>query len=240
MIQDWELLATGVYRCRLAFLDVTVGLVLGRDGALLIDSGTTFDEANAIDADVRQFDQRGVRYLVLTHDHFDHVLGSAVFSDADVYAMPAVAETMAHRTDYLRSHALSYGAAPADIDAVVAAIRVPQRLVGQADIDLGDRTVEVAHPGIGHTDHDLIVRVPGLSETDPTVLFCGDLVEESGDPSMDKGSDVEQWAATMDRLLAAGGPDAVYVPGHGAVVDADFVRRQQDWLRTVNQDNAAL
>ena len=53
MNQDWESLATGVYRCRLAFLDVTVGLVLGSEGALLIDSGTTFEEARSIEADVR-------------------------------------------------------------------------------------------------------------------------------------------------------------------------------------------
>ncbi|MYX45135.1 MBL fold metallo-hydrolase, partial [Streptomyces sp. SID89] len=33
-----------------------------------------------------------------------------------------------------------------------------------------------------------------------------------------------------DRLLELGGPDAVYVPGHGAVVDADFVRAQRDAL----------
>jgi hypothetical protein len=45
MNQTWEALAAGVYRCRLAFLDVTVGLILGREGVLLIDSGTTFDEA---------------------------------------------------------------------------------------------------------------------------------------------------------------------------------------------------
>jgi hypothetical protein len=36
---------------------------------------------------------------------------------------------------------------------------------------------------------------------------------------------------TLDRVLAVGGPDAVYGPGHGAVVDADFIRRQQQWLR---------
>ena len=30
--------------------------------------------------------------------------------------------------------------------------------------------------------------------------------------------------------LDAGGPDAVYVPGHGAVVDAAFVERQRRWL----------
>jgi glyoxylase-like metal-dependent hydrolase (beta-lactamase superfamily II) len=228
--QTWEPLATGVYRCRLAFLDVTVGLVLGRNGVLLIDSGTTFDEARGIDADVRTFDERGVSHLVLTHDHFDHILGSAVFVDAAVYCMPAVAETMAHRTDHIRAHALSYGAAPAAIDDVIAAIRVPRHLVTRADIDLGDRTVEVVFAGVGHTDHDLVVRVPGLRETDPTVLFCGDLVEESADPAVTEESDATQWSATMDRLLALGGPDGIYVPGHGAVVDADFVRRQQQWL----------
>ncbi|MCV7225594.1 MBL fold metallo-hydrolase [Mycolicibacterium komossense] len=231
MNQSWEPLATGVYRCRLAFLDVTVGMVLGRDGAVLIDSGTTLDEARGIDADVRTFDDRGVSHLVLTHDHFDHVLGSAVFVDAGVYAMTAVAETMAHRTDYLRTHALGYGAAPADIDAVIAAIRLPQHLVERALIDLGDRTVELVHPGVGHTDHDLVVRVPGLRDTDPTVLFCGDLVEESADPAVGDDSDPAQWVTTMERLLALGGADGVYVPGHGAVVDADFVRRQQQWLR---------
>ena len=26
-------------------------------------------------------------------------------------------------------------------------------------------------------------------------------------------------------------PEAIYVPGHGRVVDAEFVRRQRDWLR---------
>jgi glyoxylase-like metal-dependent hydrolase (beta-lactamase superfamily II) len=231
MNQTWEPLAAGVYRCRLAFLDVTVGLILGRDGALMIDSGTTFDEARSIDADVRCFDDRGVSHLVLTHDHFDHILGSTVFAGAAVHAMPAVAETMAHRTGYLREHALSYGAAAADIDAVISAVRLPQHLGSRASIDLGDRTVEVEHPGVGHTDHDLVVRVPPSRETDPTVVFCGDLVEESGDPAVGPESDPVRWAVTLDRVLTVGGPDAVYVPGHGAVVDAEFVRRQQQWLR---------
>jgi glyoxylase-like metal-dependent hydrolase (beta-lactamase superfamily II) len=46
---DWERLADGVLRCRLPFLDVTVGVVCGRDGAVLIDSGTTLTGA-AVDA----------------------------------------------------------------------------------------------------------------------------------------------------------------------------------------------
>jgi glyoxylase-like metal-dependent hydrolase (beta-lactamase superfamily II) len=63
------------------------------------------------------------------------------------------------------------------------------------------------------------------------VVFTGDLVEESGDPYIDADSDLPAWPATLDRLLAIGGPGAIYVPGHGKVVDAEFVRRQRDWLR---------
>jgi glyoxylase-like metal-dependent hydrolase (beta-lactamase superfamily II) len=61
-------------------------------------------------------------------------------------------------------------------------------------------------------------------------VFCGDLVEESNDPFIDAESDTTAWPATLDQLLSAGGADAVYVPGHGASVDARFVRRQQQWL----------
>jgi glyoxylase-like metal-dependent hydrolase (beta-lactamase superfamily II) len=73
--------------------------------------------------------------------------------------------------------------------------------------------------------------VPPLRDTDPTVVFCGDRVEESGDPAVGPESDTAQWAVTLDRVLTVGRPDAVYVPGHGAVVDAEFVRLQQRWLR---------
>ena len=96
-------------------------------------------------------------------------------------------------------------------------------------VDLGDRTVSIRHPGRGHTDHDLIAVIIG---SDRPVVFCGDLVEESGDASVDADSDPVAWPVTLDRVIDAGGADAVFLPGHGAVVDAAFIRRQQGWLRT--------
>ncbi|MDT5279543.1 MAG: hypothetical protein QOJ20_738 [Mycobacterium sp.] len=105
----------------------------------------------------------------------------------------------------------------------------PEHRVTSAVVDLGDRTVSVSHPGRGHTGHDLIAVVTG---SDRPVVFCGDLVEESGDPAIDADSDPMVWPATLERVLEGGGEDAVFVPGHGAVVDAAFVRRQRDWLRT--------
>ncbi|OBH87506.1 MULTISPECIES: MBL fold metallo-hydrolase [unclassified Mycobacterium] len=225
----WERLTATVHRCRLRFCDVTVGLVWGRTGVMLIDSGTTLAEAAAIDADVRRLTGRPVSHIVLTHKHFDHVLGSALFTDADVYCAPEVVEYLTSGTDRMREHALQYGADAAALDRTIAALRPPRHGVYDAAIDLGDRTVTVAHPGRGHTTSDLVVIAPG-GDADPDVVFTGDLIEESADPFIDADSDLTAWPATLDRLLAIGGPDARYVPGHGNVVDAGFVRRQRDWL----------
>jgi glyoxylase-like metal-dependent hydrolase (beta-lactamase superfamily II) len=227
----WEQLAKGVHRARLPFLDVTVGVVRGSAGVLLVDTGTTLAEAAAIDADVRALTTQRVTHIVLTHYHFDHILGSPQFEAAAVYAAPQVAHAMTARAAWLRADALRHGAEPNQVDRAIAALRPPDHQVWEALIDLGDRIATVSHPGPGHTGHDLTVAVTPIDPVDPPVVFCGDLVEESGDPAVDTDSDTKAWPATLDRVLQAGGPDAIFVPGHGAVVGADFIRGQQDWLR---------
>jgi glyoxylase-like metal-dependent hydrolase (beta-lactamase superfamily II) len=227
----WERLTPSVHRCRLPFCDVTIGLVRGRARALLVDTGTTLTEAAAIDEDVRALTGRPVTHIVLTHKHFDHVLGSSLFAGADIYCAPEVVDYLKSARDQIRDHALSYGADTAEIDRAIAALRPPRQGVYDAAIDLGDRTVTITHLGRGHTTSDLVVVVPGLGHgTDRVVVFTGDLVEESADPFIDADSDVAAWPATLDRVLAIGGADAIYVPGHGKVVDAAFIRRQRAWL----------
>ena len=225
---EWEQLADRVYRCRLPFLDVTVGLVHGAAAVLLIDCGTTLAEARGIAEDVRELTGAEVTHLVMTHHHFDHILGSGGFPGVQTYAAAPVAEALSTGIDAVRAYALQYGADPGDLDRAIAAVRVPDHVIENVDIDLGDRSVRVEHLGRGHTDHDLIVVVP-TSGPGP-VVFCGDLIEESADPAIDDGSDVAAWPQTLERVLAIGGDDARYVPGHGAVVNAEFVRRQRDWL----------
>ena len=228
----WENLAEDVWRTRLPFLDVTVGAVRGEHGVLLVDAGTTLAETRGIRADVETLTGTRVRWIVFTHSHFDHVLGSAGFPDAEVYCAPGVAAAIEEEVaggKRLRDEALHHGADAHELDETVAALRVPaphQIRDTEHVVDLGIRTVTVTHPGSGHTDHDLVVLVPG----DPTVVFCGDLVEESGDPAVGPDSDLGGWPHALDTLVRSAGEDAVYVPGHGAVVDANFVRRQRQWL----------
>ena len=231
MRHNWERLTGSVHRCRLPFCDVTIGLVRGETGALVVDSGTTLVEASAVAADIERIAGRPVTHVVLTHKHFDHVLGSSVFDGAEILCASQVVEYLSSATDCLRADALSYGADAAEVDHAIAALKPPRRGIHDAVIDLGDRTVTVTHLGHGHTTADLVVVVPAPDGgDDPVVVFAGDLVEESADPDIDADSDVAAWPATLDRLLAISGPDAIYVPGHGSVVDAEFVRRQRDWL----------
>ncbi|WP_167102166.1 MBL fold metallo-hydrolase [Mycobacterium sp. DL592] len=232
MYYEWESPAPGVHRCRLPFLDVTVGLVHGRDGVVLIDCGTTLLEAAQLSSDIADITGAAVTHIVMTHHHFDHILGAPGFGGAISYAPPAVARALTTGIGEVRAHALQYGADAGELDRAIAAARAPDHVITEVDLDLGDRTIRVEHPGRGHTDHDLVVVVAPVGAQHRTVVFCGDLVEESADPAINAESDVRAWIGTLDRLLALGGPDAIYIPGHGAAVDAAFVARQRDWLTT--------
>ena len=59
------------------------------------------------------------------------------------------------------------------------------------------------------------------------MLLAGDLVEESGPPAYGVDCYPMDWPVTLDLVLGLVGRDTVVVPGHGALVDRDFVEQQR-------------
>lgn len=221
----WEHLAPGVARRRLPHLDVTIGLVVGADGVLLVDTGSTLREGAELRAQAEALTGRPVTHVVLTHGHFDHVFGTAAFPDAEVYGHRALGEVLRRDGDALRADAVAHGTDAAEAAGAAEALRGPSRpVIDRVALDLGGRPVLLVHPGRGHTGHDLVVLVPGATASDPSVVFCGDLVEESGPAQAGPDAFPAEWPTTIDALLTLGGETARYVPGHGAVVDARFLR----------------
>ena len=107
-------------------------------------------------------------------------------------------------------------------------IELPNRtLTNDVTVDLGGRQALLHHPGRGHTDHDIVVEI-----ADAGVTFVGDLVEQGAPPSFDDAYPLE-WPGTLDNLLERAG--SVIVPGHGDVVDSDFVVRQRVDIAEVAQ-----
>jgi glyoxylase-like metal-dependent hydrolase (beta-lactamase superfamily II) len=224
----WERVAAGVGRCRLPGWDCTAGLVLGEGTALMVDAGSSLAEGARLRAEAQELAGRRVTHLALTHPHFDHVFGASAFAGAELYAAVGMDAVLAHDREELRLDAIRNGLPAAEAEEAADSLPLPRHLVsGEWTLDLGDgRQALLANVGPGHTAHDLAVLVPGR----PEVVFCGDLVEESGDPQAGPDAVPSRWPAALDRLLSLGGDDALYVPGHGAVVDAAFVRAQRDAL----------
>ncbi|MFE5033483.1 MBL fold metallo-hydrolase [Streptomyces sp. NPDC056683] len=224
----WERVAEGVGRCRLPGWDCTAGLVLGAGTALMVDAGSSLAEGARLRTEAQALADRRVTHLALTHPHFDHVFGAAAFAGAAVYAAVGAEGVLGYDREELRLDAIRNGLPAGEAEEAADALPLPRHLVsGEWTLDLGDgRQALLANVGPGHTPHDLAVLVPG----DPEVVFCGDLVEESGDPQAGPDAVPSRWPAALDRLLSLGGDRALYVPGHGAVVDAAFVRAQRDAL----------
>ncbi|MBV7697669.1 MBL fold metallo-hydrolase [Streptomyces sp. TRM70350] len=226
----WERLAAGAGRCRLPGWDCTVGLVVGRGAALLIDAGSSLAEGARLRAQAEALAGHRVTHLALTHPHFDHVLGAAAFAGAEVFGAVGIDAVLGGRRgrEELRADAVHHGLDAAAAQEAADTLVPPRHLVsGEWTLDLGPgRQVLLANVGPAHTAYDLAVLVPG----EPEVVFCGDLVEESGEPQAGPDAVPSHWPDALDRLVSFGGEDALYVPGHGAVVDAAFVRRQRDAL----------
>ncbi|WP_097881724.1 MBL fold metallo-hydrolase [Streptomyces sp. st140] len=224
----WERLGNGVGRRRLPGWDATVALVAGAEGVLLYDTGSTLREGVELRRQAEALLGRRVTHIALSHPHFDHVLGTAAFAGVQVYGSAGLTALLRDEEQALYGDAVRQGVPEDEAARSADTLVVPhQEVHGERTLDLGGgRRVLLADLGPAHSSHDLAVVVPG-SDGEPPVVLCGDLVEESGEPQAGPDADPARWPAALERLLELGGEDALYVPGHGAVVDAAFVRKQR-------------
>ena len=226
----WTELAPGVYQRRYQPLDVSVCVVRGGAGLLVADTRSSHRQADEIGADLRELGTLPVRWVVNTHAHYDHTFGNARFGPASDLGAPIYGHERvpAHLDDYERpmlADWIARGVEPADEWREVV-ITPPTVLVGAAlTLDLGDRAAELLHLGRGHTDNDLLVRIP-----DAGVWLVGDLLEESGPPVYGPDSFPLDWPGTIGRLRASLRDGDMLVPGHGAAVGAAFAAAQQAQL----------
>ncbi|HET7725165.1 MAG TPA: MBL fold metallo-hydrolase [Propionibacteriaceae bacterium] len=206
----WRPVRDGVYMTTLEPARVNCGLVVGRDGALLVDTGSSPEQGAALRRSVATVTQVPLRHVVVTHHHWDHAFGLAAFADVETIGHESVAATLASEDG--RTTAADHGL---DADSLA----VPSTSVSViAARDLGGLHVEIGHFGAGHTGGDLAVLVP-----EARVLFAGDLVEQGDPPQVDETTSMRNWPRVMEALLTLCKPDTVVVPGHGDPVDAHFI-----------------
>lgn len=217
-MNPWREIAERVHIRRYAFFDQTIGAVVGRDRILVIDTRSTVVQARELLEDLRHV--ADLPHVVLnTHAHFDHVLGNAAFRPCEIWGEAGCARFMLN-VGQARRAGMATEMPEMAADLLASPVDPPDRtFVGRASVDLGDRGVDLRFLGRGHTDHDVVAVVP-----DAGVVFAGDLVEEGAPPSFGDAFPLD-WPATLGHLLDAAG-EGLIVPGHGEVVDRDFVAAQ--------------
>jgi glyoxylase-like metal-dependent hydrolase (beta-lactamase superfamily II) len=225
---------------RYAAWDVSVGLIVGAGGLAVVDTRAGAVQGRELLDDVRRLvPDSAVRWVVNTHVHFDHSFGNVSMGEATIHGHENVRRRLAeHADDIWGQIDADPGPDPdsPDITAQVlddvrtTELRGPDVVFSSVStIDLGDRLIELMHPGRGHTDGDIVVRVP-----DADLVFGGDLVEESGPPSFGSDSFPLDWAGSLDLVVGLLTEDSVVVPGHGTPVGRDFVQAQRSDLADVS------
>jgi glyoxylase-like metal-dependent hydrolase (beta-lactamase superfamily II) len=224
--------ASDVWVSRYAWFDVNVTVVRGSSGLLVVDTHASAQAAREVVDDVRALGAGEVVAVVNTHEHFDHTFGNGTFRAAygavPVHAHEVAAENTVEAGERIKArYDEPENAGDPHRDEVQATEIVPADTTFSSAValDLGDRLVELVHPGRGHTGGDLVVRLP-----DADVVLAGDLVEESGPPGFGSDCFPMDWPLTLDVVLGLLTPATVVVPGHGAPVDREFVEEQRNDL----------
>jgi glyoxylase-like metal-dependent hydrolase (beta-lactamase superfamily II) len=208
-----------------------IGIVLGSEAALVIDTGMGPANGKTVLEEAKRL--AGKRRLILTLSHFhpEHGFGAQAFKGNAkiIYNAAQRDELAAKGAGYL---GMFRGFGP----GVAAALEgtelvMPDETYGGATttIDLGGRTAVLSTYGLTHTRGDQVVTIP-----DAGVVFVGDLAEERIFPIFpwfppdDAELDADNWARVLTTLEAA--KPKIVVPGHGSVGGVEILSAVRDYM----------
>ena len=200
-------------------LNANLGLVLTAEGAVLIDSGATFQGARQVHEAIRRVTPLPVRWVINTGGQDHRWLGNGYFlaQGAEVLAHAAGQADMANRGGEQLA-ALKQVMGP-KADGTVPTF--PSRwLQGpDASLALGGARFEFKHRGGAHTPGEMLVWLP-----QQRVLFSGDVVYVDRMLGVLPVSNTRAWLDTFDEIERLA-PERI-VPGHGRV--SDLARARAD------------
>jgi cyclase len=199
------------------------GIIIGRDGVVVVDTLTSAKEAQRFIKDIRAITDKPITYVVNTHHHLDHSLGNSEFVKlgAVVVAQKNCRKEAQKDADTILKLALNYGFTTEALEGTTIALPT-LTFTDKMTIELGDRTVELIYPGHSHTNGSSVVLIP-----DAKVLFVGDALFTNFHPNM-RDADVNGWIKSLDTLSALDAQKII--PGHGPISSKQDIADMKQYL----------
>jgi len=235
----------GVTKLYHPFGSVNAGFIIVEDSVVHIDAGTTISDGEyLLRSSLEKLEEKPkALWLVLTHDHSDHIFGMDVFKNAGakVIAHKWVSSSLNHWTlpflrrtkdtykDFIVKMIVKRGAKSREqAESILGNVRLSlpdQVFEGDFTLEVnGKDSLELIHTP-GHTPGEISVYHP-TSRT----LFSGDTIYE-GMPLTTKFGGPKQWRQWIESLQKLQQLDIKEVlPGHGNICGKDEIQRNISYL----------
>jgi glyoxylase-like metal-dependent hydrolase (beta-lactamase superfamily II) len=219
-----------------------IGIIVGRDAALVVDCGLGPANGERVLNIARQIAGSRRLLLTMTHFHPEHGYGAQVFRpDATIIYNRAQRDELQEKgARYIDLFRQTQGK---DVAHALEDTRIvmPHFVYDgdRAEIDLGGRTVELHNWGVAHTRGDQIVFLPK-----ERILFAGDLIEERMFPIVpwfppaDTEVDSIRWVDVLNGFQRF--DPQLIVPGHGDPGGIDIALNLAGHIETVGRHVRAL
>lgn len=227
----WTRLGEGVHVRQSRAYRMNSGVLIADGHAVLVDPGVLPSDLDDLAAFVR--DAADAVTVILTHDHWDHVLGPAWWPDAEYVGHDLLAPALSRDRDAIAAAAVQCAREHGETWTRGFQPFAPQRAVsGQHFSTVGGFRM-VFRDAPGHAASQLSVHLP-----EHRLLFAADMLSDIEIPILD--GPAEPYRRTLAALapLVEGGAIETLVPGHGTIARGNAVgerlRRDIDYLESLD------
>jgi glyoxylase-like metal-dependent hydrolase (beta-lactamase superfamily II) len=214
-----ERLTDNLLVCRVLEMSYNAGVFVSAGEACLIDPGLSPADMRLIEQAAGSRQARP-RYIVLTHSHWDHVLGPEFFGGVPVVQQQAAVAVAAEYGAAIERQVAewrrqSVGDKPAEFG-----LAEPDETFGERmELRVGDEALELMHAP-GHAEEQLVVYHKASG-----TLWAGDMLSDIEIPFVMQS--LVAYRATLDRLVLL--DVRALVPGHGSPTkERDEIRARFD------------
>jgi len=218
-ISDPVEVADGIWviRDQRIWLVPNIGIVVGKNAALVIDTGLGPANGERVLTLARKLAGSRKLYLTVTHFHPEHGYGAKVFEkDATIVYNRAQRDELRQKGAryielFKHTQSTSAGMALEGTQIVMPHFVYDGQM---SELDLGGRKVQFHNVGLAHTRGDQLVVLP-----EEKIVFAGDLIEERMFPIFpyfpptDTELDGARWSNALADLKRYS--PKLIIPGHG-------------------------
>lgn len=203
--------------------------VVTNDGVLVVDTGSSEAIGGALLKTIQTVTDKPVKWVVCTHGHGDHWLGTSAFMDEGVELI--VSEKLAGRMENeLEYWSDLFNQMTEGFTGQATAVKPTTVLKQASRMTVGGLDVEFIPSGDSHSAGDTLVWLPKQK-----VLISGDVVYSNRIPGTFEGK-FEQWMKFLAELEQL--PLEKVIPGHGEVGTKADIARMREFFTVIWETTA--